>query len=292
MPGRAGSTRPARAAERRHAQHHDRRCGRVSAGSRTPASAIPRQLDGVLRLVSAGAANDATGHPAPRPTRGRRFTAAAQPRSPADPVEAEVDVLDERVLGATSPSRSCAASFSTPTISLGARGRRAGRAHRAASCIDLPQLGSGRGAIATPPRRLGCTGDPSIPPMAMTGIARTIAEGADADRRVGVALRRRPHTTRAEVVGPRRAPGRAWTRSSREAGRQHARSAPRSRWPSAPSAPAPAAMSSFTTKVTPSSPNPWPRATISAVGALTRSCTTVAPAATARRAVSRSPTTA
>src|SRR5579862_2119898 len=51
-------------------------------------------------------------------------------------------------------------------------------------------------------------------------------------------------------------------------------------------------MSSLTTKVAPSSPKARPRSTTSAVDALTRSWITVAPAATASRAVSRSATIA
>ena len=126
-----------------------------------------------------------------------------------------------------------------------------------------------------------------------------LAQAVEPRGRVGVLLRRgRPDRACADVAGTA-ALGVArllggGCGEAEQSPSPSARSAPlslRPRWtPSAPSRTA-ASTSSLTTKVAPSSRNGAPRATSSSVPApFRRSCTTVAPPATAARAVSTSST--
>ena len=192
--------------------------------------------------------------------------------APGEPVEPEVDALDERVLRDDEPVAELGGVVLDPAgRGRAARARRAGRAHRAARASSTASA-SRRSPRSADDRDPGCAGREtvgalvaSIPPIATTGIetasqisARPSSPiGGSASGFVGVAQTGPAPMYAAPALSPARPP----RRSSAEApstGRPRAParapSSSRPRWtPSAPSAIA-ASTSSLTTKVAGSSP--------------------------------------
>ena len=280
-----------------------RRPGRRSRRSPRRARSRPR------RRSSAGTASAITSASGIR-ARGREIAEARRggapaELAPADPVEAEMHVLDERVLGHDQPAGRAARRRSRRRRSArAARARPAGRAHRASIASSTTPLSVGSVAARIQPhrqRRRGCI----LPrwrrrcrrwrPPGRRPRRRSRAEPASADRRDPRPPSRaspRPARRRGSRRRPR-APPRASPPTGRAAARAaRARSAPWSPWPRCTPSAAECERSVDVVvhdeRRRPSARKPRPRSTTTSVGALTRSCTTVAPAATARFAVSRS----